>query len=216
MDTQFKIRCSAIGQIMANSRSKTEVLSKTTQSYVQDWMKEQIYGGQKFTGNKYTEKGLEMEDESIDYFSEELGLGFLAKNTVKYQNEFMTGTPDLIHNGVIIDMKNSWDHWTFPLFEDKIPTKDYYWQLQGYMALTTLKKAKLVYTLMETPTDLLNQWTDVPYEYDNLEAKYRIKVFEVERNDDDIQKIYDRVEECRDYIKTLNTKVNEEQNSLCG
>jgi len=84
------------------------------------------------------------------------------------------------------------------------------------MALTTLKKAKLVYTLMETPTDLLNQWTDVPYEYDNLEAKYRIKVFEVERNDDDIQKIYDRVEECREYIKTLNTKVNEEQRSLCG
>ena len=210
-EKEFKIRCSAIGQIMTNSRTKSNPLSKTTEAYVQEWMKEQIYGGQKFMGNKYTQKGLDMENDAIDYFSEEAGHGFLVKNDVKYENEFMTGTPDLIHNGVVIDIKNSWDHWTFPLFEDKIPTKDYYWQLQGYMALTNLDKAQLVYTLMETPDDLLNQWTDVPYEYDHLEGKYRIKVFNVERNNEDIQKIYDRVAECRDYITTLNKQLNVER-----
>ena len=67
---------------------------------------------------------------------------------------------------------------------------------------------------METPTDLLNQWTDVPYEYDNLDAKYRIKVFEVERNDDDIQKIYDRVEECRSYINELENKLKNGKRNL--
>ena len=37
----FKIRCSAIGQIMTNSRKKGE-LSKTTQSYLDLWIKEKI------------------------------------------------------------------------------------------------------------------------------------------------------------------------------
>jgi hypothetical protein len=173
-------------------------------------MKEQIYGGQKFTGNKYTEKGLQVEDESIDYISENLGYGFLLKNDMKYENEFMTGTPDVIHDGVVIDMKNSWDHWTFPIFEKSVPTKDYYWQLQAYMALCNLDKAKLIYTLMDTPEDLLNAWTDVPYSYEELDSKYRIKIFEIERNDEDIQKIYDRVKECRTYLEELKNSLNEQ------
>jgi len=207
---EFKIRASAVGNIMTNSRSKSNPLSKTTETYLQEWMKEQIYGGQKFTGNKYTEKGLQVEDESIDYISENLGYGFLLKNDMKYENEFMTGTPDVIHDGVVIDMKNSWDHWTFPIFEKSVPTKDYYWQLQAYMALCNLDKAKLIYTLMDTPEDLLNAWTDVPYSYEELDSKYRIKVFEIERNDEDIQKIYDRVKECRTYLEELKNSLNEQ------
>jgi len=207
---EFKIRASAVGNIMTNSRSKSNPLSKTTETYLQEWMKEQIYGGQKFTGNKYTEKGLQVEDESIDYISEHLGYGFLLKNDMKYENEFMTGTPNVIHDGVVIDMKNSWDHWTFPIFEKSVPTKDYYWQLQAYMALCNLDKAKLIYTLMDTPEDLLNAWTDVPYSYEELDSKYRIKVFEIERNDEDIQKIYDRVKECRTYLEELKNSLNEQ------
>jgi hypothetical protein len=207
---EFKIRASAVGNIMTNSRSKSNPLSKTTETYLQEWMKEQIYGGQKFTGNKYTEKGLQVEDESIDYISENLGYGFLLKNDMKYENEFMTGTPDVIHDGVVIDMKNSWDHWTFPIFEKSVPTKDYYWQLQAYMALCNLDKAKLIYTLMDTPEDLLNAWTDVPYSYEELDSKYRIKIFEIERNDEDIQKIYDRVKECRTYLEELKNSLNEQ------
>jgi hypothetical protein len=44
---EFKIRCSAIGQIMTNPRSNTEVLSETTKTYCQNWVKEQIYGIEK-------------------------------------------------------------------------------------------------------------------------------------------------------------------------
>ena len=39
---EFKIRCSAIGKIMTNPRSKTETLSKTTKTYLEEWSKEQI------------------------------------------------------------------------------------------------------------------------------------------------------------------------------
>ena len=59
---QFKIRCSAISQIMTRSKVKSNPLSKTTESYLQEWLKEQIYGAQNFKGNKFTQKGLDVED----------------------------------------------------------------------------------------------------------------------------------------------------------
>lgn len=212
----FKIRSSASGKIMPNSRKKGE-LGQSAKSYAETWLKESIYGYKNEVSSKYLEKGIEVENDSIDYMSEELGFGFVSKNDKYFENDFLTGTPDLIINDTVIDVKNSWSHWTMPLFDVDVPNKDYYWQLQCYMALTGLSKAKLIYTLMDTPTDLLNQWTDIPYEYGHLNSKYRIKVFDIERNDDDIQKIYDRVEECRSYINELENKLkNEEQNSLCS
>jgi len=204
----FKVRSSMSGEIMPNSRKKGE-LSKSAKTYAETWLKEQIYGYKHEVSSKYMEKGIEVEDESIDYIAEELGYGFLSKNTMSYENDFLTGTPDLIVDGVVIDIKNSWSHWTLPLFDTEIPNKGYYYQLQCYMALCNLDKAKLIYTLMDTPTDILNAWTDVPYSYEDIESKYRIKVFDVERSDEDIDKIYERVAECREYIKTLNSKLNE-------
>jgi hypothetical protein len=199
---EFKIRCSAIGQIMTNAKKKGE-LSKTCQTYVQDWLKEQIYGHRKNISSKYLEKGLVMEDASIDFIAEFLDYGFLAKNEEFYTNDFLTGTPDVVLKDHLIDVKNSWDAYTFPLFDDKIPSKDYYWQGQGYMALTGLDNYKLIYTLMDTPEELLNPYTDVPQTYGNVEDKYRVKVFEFEKNQEDIDKIYERVAEIREYIKTI-------------
>ena len=58
----FKIRASAVSQIMTNPRSKSELLSQTAKSYIQDWMKESIYGVRKQIKSKYIDKGLMMED----------------------------------------------------------------------------------------------------------------------------------------------------------
>ncbi len=197
---KFKIRCSAIGSIMANSRTKGQ-LSKTAQSYAQEWLKEQIYGCRKEITSKYFDKGNQMEDASIDYIADYLGYGFLTKNEEHFENDFLTGTPDVILNNEIIDLKNSWDCFTFPLFFDAIPNKDYMYQLQGYMALTGRKKACLVYTLMNTPKDINFGKED---NYDDVDAKYRIKVFEVKRDDEIIEQIKVRVEEINQYINKLN------------
>jgi hypothetical protein len=204
---EFKVRCSSIGEIMTKSRSKSNPLSKTTESYLQEWVKEQIYGAKNFKGNKYTQKGIEVEDESINYIADELGYHFLAKNESHFENDFLTGTPDVITEHLVIDVKNSWDMFTFPLFEDEIPNKGYYYQLQGYMALTGKQSAKLIYTLMDTPDELINNWTDVPYSYEGLESKYRIKEFNIERDQEVILEIYEKVRECREYITQLINKI---------
>src|SRR5699024_9319440 len=112
------------------------------------------------------------EDESIDFAIKALDLPFVMKNEKQFEDEFFTGTPDIILPNEIIDIKNSETHKTLPLFVKSIMKTDtepyakyrnYYCQLQVYMHLTGIRKARLLYTLMNTPTELLKYGED---EYD--------------------------------------------------
>lgn len=216
---EFKIRCSAIGQIMTNPRSKKDVengvLSQTAKTYCQDWIKEQVYERKKTFTNKYVQKGLVVEDNSLDFVAEQLGYGMLVKNDQFLENHFLTGTPDVILNDHLIDVKNSWDCFTFPMFEDSVE-KNYFYQAQGYMCLTGKSSYKLIYTLMDTPEYLIEKsfnydnFYDKDYEdfkkdfiYSNVNAKYRIKVYEIDRDNEVITAIENRVNQCRNYIKSL-------------
>jgi hypothetical protein len=201
---KFKIRASAVGKIMTNSKKEGE-LSKTTLSYVDEWLKSKIYGVNKDISSKYTEKGHRCEDNAIDFVSDQFG-EFMIKNEEYFQNDFLTGTPDIITKDEIIDIKNSWDCFTFPLFEKELPNKDYYYQLQAYMYLTGKRKAKVVYVLMDTPEDLLGYYNKV-VSYQNIDSKYRIKVFEVEYSEEVIKAIRERVNEIQEYINKLLNKV---------
>lgn len=197
----FKIRASASGQIMTNPRSKNELLSETTKTYVFDWLKESIYGYRKELNNKYVTKGLELEDEAIDKAIELLDLPFTLKNEQFYEDEYFIGTPDLIIKDTVFDIKCSWDCFTFPLFDTEIPTKNYYYQLQVYMHLLGLKKAKLVYVLLNTPENL-SSW-EQPKDYSELDKKYRIKTFDVEYSEEVIEDLKQRVTNIREFIKTI-------------
>lgn len=219
----FKIRCSQIGKIMTAPREKKNLISKTTQSFLELWIKEQVYQRQKEFSSKYTEKGIEMEDKSIEFLSQHLDIGMIFKNEKHYSDESISGTPDIVLNDCVIDVKNSWDCFTFPLLETEVPNDDYYWQLQGYMALTNKPNAKLVYTLMDSPQRLIDDeirrqswkmgFIDIPIEfeqeiyrrmlYDDVPDSLKIKVFDIPRNDEDIAKIYSQVEVCRQYINSI-------------
>ena len=95
---QFKIRASGCGQIMTNAKKAGELLSQTTKTYVDAWLKEKIYGYRKQFSSKQTDKGLAYEDEAIDKAIEWLNLPFVLKNEQKFENDFITGEPDLILN----------------------------------------------------------------------------------------------------------------------
>ena len=224
---KFKIRCSKIGSIMSEPKSKKDkeagILSKTSQSYCQEWIKEQIYFRKKEFTSKYTDKGNIMEYNSIDFVADYLGFGMLLKNEILFDNDIMTGTPDVITKDLIIDVKNSWDCFTFPFFAKIIPDISYYYQLQGYMNLTRKNKAKLIYILSNTPDHLIdreayywaknNGYEEVDNDiiemfynkmtYDKIDNKYKIKVFDIERNQDVINKINSQVKKCQDYIDSL-------------
>jgi hypothetical protein len=198
---QFKISPSQCGKIMTNARKKGE-LSKTTITYVDEWIKEQVYNRRKYISSKAIDKGNEVELESIEYIDKHLKLGGVVKNEETFENEFIKGTPDVLTKDTVIDLKNSYDCFTFPLLDKEIPNKDYYYQLQCYMALTGRNKAKLVYTLMNTPEHLCKH-DMMSHDYDNIESQYRIKVFDIERNDDVIKEIENRVKEIRQHIEVV-------------
>ena len=232
----FKCRSSAIGKITTLPRSKKDreagLLSKTAQTYVQDWLRGQpeLYNRKKEFSSKYTYKGNQVEDDSIDFVAEMLDYPFLFKNEEYFENDWIKGTPDVIVSDHVIDVKNSWNQQTFPLFDTNVSNSDYYWQGQGYMWLTTKSRYKLIYTLMDAPLEQIEKaarmycyqnyldldlYFDQVYEehfeqmtYSDVDPKLKIKVFEFERNDSDIELIKKRVEAARVYIdellKTLN------------
>lgn len=197
----FKIRASASGKIMTNARSKTELLSETTKTYVQEWAKGHIYGIRKEIKSKYLTKGLKLEDTAIDKAIEWLDLPFTMKNEKFFEDEFFCGTPDLIVNEVVYDIKCSWDAFSFPLFDKEIPTKDYWYQMQVYLHLTGCKKAVLTYVLLNTPDELTYE---EKHNYDNMDKKYRIKTFEIEYSEDVIADLQERVTNIREFLKTIN------------
>lgn len=200
MKENFKIRASAAGQIMTNPQKKTDLISKTTVTYVHNWIKESIYGVRKEINNKYLNKGITLEDEAIDSAITWLDLPFVLKNEKYFEDDYFCGTPDLILEDEILDIKNSWDCFTFPLFENEIPTKDYFYQLQVYMHLTGKRKARLVYVLLNTPEDLT--W-ETQNDYSSLDKKYRIKTFSIEYDESVIEDLKQRVINIREFIKTI-------------
>ena len=218
---RFKIRCSAIGQIMKNGTDKKS-MGEVTRKKVQGWIKEQLYGRTEEIDSKFLRKGIAVEQAAIDYVSDVLEYGFLLKNEENLSNEFLTGTPDIILNNLILDIKSSWNCFTFPLFEDEIKNQDYFWQGQGYMALTGAETFRVIYVLMDTPEDIifkeassfcwkndielndeiLKEFTEKAT-YKNIPHELRTKTFEFKRDEEKINSIYKRVEECREYIHKL-------------
>ena len=219
----LKIRCSSLGKIMTNPRSKSELLSKTCMTYLQELAKEERWGITKEYKNKYFDKGNEVEDKSIQLANDVLGYGFLFKNEESFSNDFITGTPDINTDEVLIEIKSSWDGTTFPFFEKDLPDKAYYYQLQGYMALTGKKKAYLCYCLVNTPDEMVadevrrQHWknylidddenltaeVESKHNFDHIEKEDRLKKYEVLFDEDLMQKIEDRIKICRNYYKTL-------------
>jgi hypothetical protein len=110
MKANFKIRCSAIGQIMTNSKAKNETLSQTAKTYLEMWAKEQVYGRRQEIKSKYLDKGNQVEQKGIEFINKHLFPNdFMLKNDIHFDNDYMTGTPDVIMQDLIIDIKSSWD-----------------------------------------------------------------------------------------------------------
>ncbi len=197
-------------------------------TYCKMWLKVKIYNRFKEFTSKYTEKGKIMEDGSLDYIADQLGYGMLIKNVEFFEDKYFTGTPDVILKDHLIDVKNSWDCFTFPLFETEID-EAYYYQAQVYMHLTGVKKYKLIYVLSDTPIHLIEKeayWWCKNNGYDELDEdvynqfvakmtypdiadSLKYKVFDIDYSEEDIIKLIDRVKACRVVIKKLNKTILE-------
>jgi hypothetical protein len=219
----MKIRCSSLGKIMTAPRSKSEVLSQTAKTYVEELAKEHLFGIKKVFKSRYTDKGNEVEEKAIELTEEVLGFEFLSKNEDYYQNDWIKGTPDIITTSLVIDVKSSWSGDTFPFFESELPNKDYYYQVMGYMWLTGKKNALISYCLINTPEEIVNdeirrtsygRYEIEPSEetirdvvalhnFDHIPKDRRVKAFHVEYNEGVVNEMKTRIEHCRTYFNEL-------------
>jgi hypothetical protein len=208
---------------MTNPRTKGELLSQTAKTYIEEQVIQDKYGIKKQFYSRYTDKGILVEDDAIKLVSDILDLGFTWKNEEHFSNDWMTGTPDVNTDSILLDVKSSWDATTFPFFATEIPTKDYWYQLQGYMELTDKTESLLCYCLVNTPEEmvedevrrahwnanLLEESIDLRDEvqkrhnFDHIPDNRRVKVFKVEKDEAVIEAIKERVELCREYYNTL-------------
>ena len=200
-------------------------LPEGLKTFCENWAKEQFFKRRKNIKVKYFIKGNVMEGESIERMAEHFNLGMVLKNEEFFDDdEYFQGTPDVILSDEVIDMKNSWDYTSFPLFEKEIPNMDYWWQLQVYMHLTGKRKARLIYYLSDTPMNLiakearydclergLDEMDVETYEkhvrlltYDDIPVKDKIKSYDIIYDEVAINLLIERVKICREYIETLN------------
>lgn len=220
---ELLFRCSALGQLMVEPKSKSEKISATTKRYLVEVFVNRVYGRMKDVSTVYTRKGLQVEEDSLTLLSR-VDKIFYTKNEDLFSNKFICGTPDVIYNEKVIDVKSSWDIFTFFKTKHEDLNKDYYWQLQGYMELLNIDSAELVYCLVDTPESIIkeqkrklyysmmvNDDTNADYldackeieklsrygDMWNTDKIYRIKI---KRNPEDIERLYKRISDCRNYL----------------
>jgi len=220
---KFKIRCSAISEIMTNAKSPNE-LSEGAKTYCRTWIISQLFERNKMVESKYMEKGTINESDAMNILERHYNLPFIVKNIQFFDSDHMQGTPDILYGNTVRDIKCSWDAFTFPYFET-IPNKKYYWQLQGYMYLTGTTEAYLDYVLTNTPDHIVdgiisresyagtlteereNEIRMYHY-YDTLPDHLRIKTFHFHKDESAFIDIINRVEQCREFISELTKSLN--------
>lgn len=151
------IRCSSLGKIMSEPRTKAEgELSVGAKAYIRELAQQEIFGIDFEFSSKETEKGIEVEVESIALLNRVRGLS-LAKNTERRTNGLIAGECDLYDTAETkgYDLKSSWSAKTFPGWVKDCEDKLYEWQMRGYMMLWDADAWEVAYALVDTPERLI-------------------------------------------------------------
>lgn len=201
----IRFRCSSIGKLMTEPRSKSEgPLSVGAKAYIRELAAQEIFGVDFQISSKAIEKGIEVEEDSIQLLNRVRGLS-LKKNTERRSNDFITGECDLFDSHIKRghDIKSSWSIQTFPILVTDCEDKLYEWQMRGYMALWDAEEWEVNYCLVDTPDRLIG--------FDNMELHYvshipehmRVTTWTVKRDLEKEAAIFEKVKVAREYFKSV-------------
>lgn len=227
--TDIKFHCSSLGKIMTEPKNKGDKdagnLSETAKTHIEQVWLRKNYGFKNTVITNELIKGVVCENTSIELLMQK-DSEFREKNKERFENDFIQGEPDVILSDVIEDVKTSWSIETF--FKADLD-KDYWWQGQGYMSLLGIKKYRLTYCLIDTPSELITKEinyqigklkmlvTDGYFDADKIAEQIRfnhtfshipiekrIKVFEFGFDEAEVKRMQDKVLKAREYYNTLS------------
>lgn len=199
--SEIVFRCSSLADIMADPKTKAEgILSKGAKSAVRALAKQALYGVEFTFGSKETEKGAEVEPESLALLNRVRGLS-LVKNTERRTRNGLTGEPDAVDlaRGVGHDVKSAWSIKTFNAFEVDCEDKTYEWQMRGYMALWGLDQWEVNYCLVDTPERLIGYEDIQLHLVSHIPEHLRVTTWVIDRDAELEAKIFQKIDAATAY-----------------
>jgi hypothetical protein len=230
------IRASSVGCLMTEPRSKVDReagnLSETAKSHLIEVYVSAKYNRSADIQSRYIRKGLLVEEDSLTLYSR-YKRKFFKKNETRLTNEFIQGCPDsfigdtISNASEILEIKSSWDIYTFFKNLSKEINDQYYWQCQGYLALTGAKTSTLAYCLIDTPLVMIedekrklmwkmgvatseeSEYKEAAEElerlmtYGDIPLNEKVIEFQIERNQEDIDLMYTKSEKGAAVVKRI-------------
>lgn len=217
------------GSLLEKKNAKP-TLSAGAKTYLKKLFKEITFNRTEELKSKYLDKGIICEKHSFEV-ARNLHKKDYQKNEIRFENDYFTGEPDCIYVKEVIDFKSSWDYTTFPMLDEELENKTYYWQVLAYMdLLPEVESGKVIYVLNDTPDEIIYDekrrvsWQlglinedlkfdlpeDLEFEiernllYSDIPEHARVKEFPVMKSDADIQMMHTMVKLSRDFLSELS------------
>ena len=201
---------SSLGKLMTTPKSKTENLSQGAKTYIRQVAKQDFFGYRVELDNKYINKGKDQEQDSIDLLNAVRFTNY-HKNIFRLEDEYLTGECDILADDRVIDVKTSWNLETWPATPGEAHDNDYEWQGRAYLMLYEREIFELVFCLVTTKDEFLNQWEQIDlHRVDHIAPEKRITSVIYERDLEKEELIREKLifanEYYSQYINQLNSK----------
>ena len=205
----FKFRASAISKIMTEAKTKGEPLSVGAKTEIESIAKQLVYGYTKEVSSKQMEKGILVEDKSIELYNSVFFTDYV-KNTERRTNDWVTGECDIFTGSKVIDIKSPWSVETFPALAGTGADKDYEWQLRTYMWLWDVPEAEIAYCLVSTPPELIGYESEQMHYVEEIEPLLRVTRVQYERDKELEARMRFKVESANAYLDQIVKQIADE------
>lgn len=202
-------RASALHKLITEPKPKSQLISKGAKTAIRAIAKEDVFGYRDFSGNRYTAKGIELEQIAID-LSAQCDFTDYSKHAGRVSNDLITGECDILTDNRVIDIKCSWDIGSHPFTQaealEKAVDVGYHIQMQAYMWLYDRPVAELHFWLLPCPASLLNEWDDIEqlvHAVEQIDVWRRRTVLTIERDDAVIERFKEILPRCQQFYEQV-------------
>jgi hypothetical protein len=189
--------------LLIEKKNTPPQLSTGVTTILKEWYATTMYGDMQDTWSKQTAKGITNEDTAIEMVESVLGCFSLTKNETLFENDWICGTPDVVTEDEIIDIKCPFSSVTFLDAVNNGASDLYKAQLLAYMWLTGKRKSRLAFCLTNTPAYLTSNKEEVSY--DHVPIEYKVHFKSVEWHESFPQYVSERVKMCRRWLQSYHT-----------
>lgn len=216
MGNDILFRCSSVGKLMTEPRSKSEgPLSKGAKTWIRKLVAEAIFGVDFEISGKELEKGTRCEPDSIALLNRVLGLD-LAKNTERRTDDILSGECDLHHAAARAgyDLKTSWSLATFPITVADCEEAIYEWQARAYMRLWDADQWTVAYAMVTTPDDLIRYEPQSLHFVDHIPEHHRLTTWTIHRDAALEAQMVEKIKHARAYFAEVAREFDRSHRAL--